>query len=166
MTLDDIVKQLAAEPIHRVPGTALFMLRPKSAPRALLHHLKHNKVLHERILLLSVTTEEVPMVPEAWQVSVEDFPGGFTRIRARCGFMQSVNVQRLLQLGESQGLKLPRGEISYYVGRMTLRATGSSKMWRWQKRLFVFLFHNERSPADHFGLPPNRVIELGQQEEI
>jgi KUP system potassium uptake protein len=166
LTVDDVVAQLAAEPIHRVPGTALFMIHPNSMPRSLLHHVKHNKVLHERVILMSVVTEEVPTVPESRQVTFRELPGGFTKIQAHCGFMQSVNVPHLLKLGESQGLKLPRGEISYYVGRMTLKTTGRTKLMQWQKRLFVFLFHNERSPADHFGLPANRVIELGQQSEI
>jgi KUP system potassium uptake protein len=140
----------------------------------LLHHLKHNKVLHEQVILLSVTTAEVPEVPQAERVTLEALGQGFFRVQALYGFMETPNVPAVLQYCGRHGIAVKKTEVSYYLGRERLLPTlprGSSdpeigSMARWRKKLFVLMSQNARSATEFFGIPPNRVIELGTQIEF
>ena len=161
--LDDVTKKKPP----RVSGTAVFMTsNPDGVPVVLLHHLKHNKMLHHQVVLLSVEVADVPDVPRAERVHVEVLEAGFFRVRAEYGFMESPDVKDVLKLCEQQGLKTRYAETSYYLGRERLIPTGPSRMWRWRKKIFVFLSRNARSATEFFGIPPNRVVELGTQIEF
>ncbi|HEX5581544.1 MAG TPA: potassium transporter Kup, partial [Gemmatimonadaceae bacterium] len=147
----------------RVPGTAVFMTSlPEGAPVVLLHHLKHNKVLHEKVLLLTVVTAEVPEIPPAESVHVESLGEGIHRVRATYGFMQTPDIQDILARCRDAGLDPGRPmETSYYLGRERLVPAGESRMARWRKKLFVVMSRNAQSAGAFFGLPANRVVELG-----
>jgi KUP system potassium uptake protein len=151
----------------RVPGTAVFMTSDTSgAPVVLLHHLKHNKVLHKQVVLLSVITEDVPEVPAAERLKLEPLGEGFFRAIASYGFMQSPNVREIMAHCEPLGLIVRPLDTSFYLGREQLLPTGPTKMARWRKRLFVIMSRNARAATQFFGLPPNRVVELGAQIEF
>jgi len=151
----------------RVPGTAVFMTSSGDGiPPVLLHHVKHNKMLHEQVVLLSIITEQVPTVPFGKNFEVEELGEGFYRVTARYGFMQTPNVPRLLAATLAEGLAVDLDDTSYYLGRETLLTGGGSRMARWRKHLFAYLTRNARPATQFFGLPPNRVVELGAQIEI
>ncbi|MGB9700535.1 MAG: potassium transporter Kup [Thermodesulfobacteriota bacterium] len=153
--------------ILRVPGIAVFMTHaPERTPPVLLHHLKHNKVLHEKVILLSVISVDVPKVPIAERVKVEDLGEGFFRVVAYNGFMQKPDVPEILNLAAKTGLPFNEAETTYFLGRVRVLTTGKSKMSKWRKVLFAFMAKNAATPADYFGLPANKVIELGTQIAI
>jgi KUP system potassium uptake protein len=151
----------------RVPGTAVFLTSDaEGAPVVLLHHLKHNKALHQQVVLVSVTPTGVPYVDDAERVRVRALGQGFHRVLVRTGFMETPDVPRILALAESAGLHTKPMETSYYLGREQLIATEAAGMARWRKKLFVFMSRNAQSAAYFFGLPPSRVVELGAQIEL
>jgi KUP system potassium uptake protein len=161
--LDDVARRKPP----RVPGTAVFMTsNTQGAPVVLLHHLKHNKVLHEHVVLLSVQSAEVPDVDDDEQVTVERLPEGFYRVTATYGFMESPDVKEVLARAATFGLVYKPQETSFYLGRERLIATGTAKMARWRKKLFVLMSRNARSATEFFNLPANRVVELGAQVEF
>jgi KUP system potassium uptake protein len=161
--LDDVKRRQPP----RVPGTAVFMTSDESgAPVVLLHHLKHNKVLHDQVILLSVVTDDVPEVPAPDRVHVESLGEGFYRVIARYGFMQQPNVPSIFPQCAPLGVKLRPNDTSYYLGREQLIPTGRSRMSRWRKKLIVIMSRNAQSATQFFGLPPNRVVELGAQIEF
>ena len=167
LPLAAFLEDLAVRKPHRVPGTAVFMTSdPEGAPPVLLHHYKHNKVLHEQVILLSVASADAPEVPPAERVSIEDVGQGFFRVRARYGFMQTPNVLEVLAACREKGLPIRTDDTSFYLGRETLLRTGSSEMAGWRKVLFAFMSRNARSATAFFGLPPNRVVEMGTQIEL
>jgi KUP system potassium uptake protein len=150
----------------RVPGTAVFMTSdPDGAPLVLLHHLKHNKVLHEQVVLLSVLSANVPEIPEAERLSVVAMREGFWRVKARYGFMESASVPDLLARAKSEGLIAEPMKTTYYLGRERLIPDPKSKqrLAGWRKQLFIFMSRNSRSATEFFQIPPNRVVELGAQ---
>jgi KUP system potassium uptake protein len=132
----------------------------------LLHHVKHNKMLHEQVVLLSIETAQVPTVPFGKNFAVEDIGEGFYRVTAAYGFMQSPNVPRLLAAALAEGLAVDLDDTSYYLGRETFLTGGKAKMASWRKGLFGFLARNSRPATQFFGLPPNRVVELGAQIQL
>jgi KUP system potassium uptake protein len=163
MFLEDVAR---TDP-PRVAGTSVFMAsNPKGTPTVLLHHFKHNKVLHKQVILLSVTGEQVPEVPPERRYTVEPLGQGFFRIMARYGFMQQPNVPEVLESCKAEGLKIELRDTSYYLGRETLLPSGRSGMMRWRKALFAFISRNARPATAYFRLPPNRVVELGMQMDI
>lgn len=167
LPLDLFMEDLARRKPHRVKGTAVFMTsNPEGAPVVLLHHFKHNKVLHEQVVLLSVLTERVPEVPVAERVQVKELGEGFFQVIARYGFMQTPNVPEILRCCRMEGLKTHQTDTSYYLGRETLLTTGRSGLPRWRKALFGFLSRNARPATAFFGIPPNRVVEMGAQIEL
>jgi KUP system potassium uptake protein len=157
---------------HRIPGTAVFMTsNPAGTPGVLLHHLKHNKVLHERVLLVSVLTEEVPVVSDQDRLTVKSLGNGFHQIVGRYGFMETPNVPALLAALPPLAVPGPRlenavMETTYYLGRETLIPDGPSRIPRWRKRLFIVLARNASPASAFFGLPPNRVVEMGAQVQF
>jgi len=162
-----LLADIEARKTVRVPGLAVFMTRePEGAPVVLLHHLKHNKVLHERVVLLSILSEEVPEIAEDERITVKVLSQGLYRITARYGFMETTDVPAILERARSSGLEMKPLDTSYYLGREQLIATGTSKLARWRKKLFVFMSRNSRSATAFYNIPPNRVVELGAQLEF
>jgi KUP system potassium uptake protein len=144
---------------------------PRGTPGVLLHHLKHNKVLHERVLIVSIGTEEIPTVAPADRITVRSLGNGIHQIVGRYGFMETPNVPALLAALPPFAIPGPRLEnavmdTSYYLGRETLLPDGPSSMPRWRKRLFIILARNARPASAFFGLPPNRVVEMGAQVQF
>ncbi len=182
LPLDLFLGDVARRKPPRVPGTAVFMTSSNEAvPVVLLHHLKHNKVLHEQVILMSVVTHEVPEVPAEDRVSVEKLEQGFYRVTAGYGFMESPNVPEVLQRARDFGIKAKRNETTFYLGReRVIVADGKERsearrppegvplptMSRWRKKLVVVMSRNARSATEFFGIPPNRVVELGAQVEF
>ena len=167
LPLGDFLASVEVEKPHRVKGTAVFMASSHDGtPPALLHNFKHNKVLHEQVVLFSVASEPVPDVSSKERVSVEDLGEGFFRVTARYGFVQNPDVPSALRRCKEHGLAVNENDTSYYVGRETIVPTGSARMRHWRKRLFVFISRNARTATAYFGLPPNRVVELGAQIQL
>ena len=152
---------------HRVKGTAVFLTSTRRGmPNVLLHHFKHNKVLHEQVVLLSVVTDAVPEVGEANRIRYKSFGQGFWGITAHYGFMETPNVPELLSHCTLIGLRISPAETSYYLGRETLIPVRDNALPFWRKRIFRFLSRNSRSATDFFSIPANRVVEIGTQIEL
>jgi KUP system potassium uptake protein len=172
LPLDLFLSEIARKNPVRIPGTAVFMTgNTGNVPPVLLHHLKHNKVLHERVVLVSVLGEEIPTVPEPERVTVRSLSGGFHQVVARYGFMESPNVPALLDsLATREGvgprLAFQPMETTYYLGRETLLPDGPSPMATWRKRLFIVMARNAQTASSFFRLPPNRVVEMGAQIQL
>ncbi len=165
---DDLfLADIAVTPLPRVQGAAVFMTSGTDGiPNVLLHHVKHNKVLHQQVILLSIVTENVPFVVGKTSLAVRELDNGFYRVLARVGFMQQPNVPKIIERCAQYGLTTNPSDTTYYLGRQTLLTTGKSKVARWRKMLFSFLARNSRPPSAFFALPPNRVVELGLQIEL
>ena len=167
MPLDTFLASIGRNPPARVRGTAVFMTSSlEGVPVVLLHHLKHNKMLHETVVLLSVQTRGIPEVGADHQLSFEPLGEGFFRVVANYGFMQSPNVPEVLAQAAARGVAIPPMDTSYFLGRERLVLTGRAKMSRWRKRLFALMSRNARSATEFFQIPPNRVVELGAQIEF
>ncbi|QJR37832.1 potassium transporter Kup [Gemmatimonas groenlandica] len=167
LPLDLMLDELGRRPAPRVPGTAVFLTSDsKGAPVVLLHHLKHNKALHQQVVLLSVSSSNVPTVPREERVTVAPLDHGFWRVTARYGFMESPDVPAFLAQCAEQGIVARPMETSYYLGHERLLPTGSTPMAAWRKRLFVLMSRNAQSAAQFFQLPSNRVVEMGAQIEF
>ena len=150
----------------RVPGTAVFLTAHTSGtPEVLVHHLRHNKALHEQVIFLSVVVDDIPEVPEHERVKVEPQSLGFYRVMARYGFMETPNVATVVAHC-CRELDSAQDGVSYYLGRPTLIASGGTRMKKWRKLLFVFLARNARPATQFFGIPPDQVVELGMQVEF
>jgi KUP system potassium uptake protein len=164
LPIDLFLADVAARPPHRVPGTAVFMYgNPTGTPPALLHSLKHYKVLHERTVFLSVNTQEVPHLEESERLEVKDLGHGFYRIVIHFGFMEEPDVPEVLARVREPGLDLSPGRTSYFLGRETLIPSNERGMMRWREMLFAIMSRNARPATAFFSLPPNRVVELGAQ---
>ena len=151
----------------RVPGTAVYMYgNPTGTPPALLHNLMHNKVLHERTVLLTVETEEVAYVDQSERITAEELGHGLYRIVLRYGFAEDPDIPRELAKVRVPGLSLKPMATSYFLGRETLIASKSPGMALWREHLFSVMSRNARAATSFFGLPPNRVVELGAQIEL
>jgi KUP system potassium uptake protein len=182
LPLDLFLGDVARKKPPRVPGTAVFMTSSNDGvPVVLLHHLKHNKVLHEQVILMSVMTADIPEIKSSERLTVEPLEQGFYRITAHYGFMETPNVPEILQRARESGLKAKPNETTFYLGReRIILATGERRpgtrrapddvvvprMWRWRKKLFVLMSRNARSATEFFSIPPNRVVELGAQVEF
>ena len=161
--LDDVKRR---EPV-RVSGTAVFMTSdPEGAPVVLLHHLKHNKVLHEQVIIMSINTVEVPQADAAERAHVEKLTCGFWRVQANYGFMETPDVKEILDACTAAGCITKRADTTYYLGRERLITTGTTDLARWRKKLFAVMSRNAQSATQFFGIPPNRVVELGAQIEF
>jgi KUP system potassium uptake protein len=151
----------------RVPGTAIFMARDAEAtPSALLHNLKHNKVLHEQVLLLTVLTEEIPQVPKEDRLQLLDMGKGFYQVIAHYGFMQYPGVPDVLDGLRAKGLDLDLMRTSFFLSRETLIPSKRPGMALWREKLFALMSRNALRPTDFFRIPANRVVELGMQVKL
>jgi len=165
LPVDLFLQDIARKRPPRVPGTAVFMTSdPDGVPVVLLHHLKHNKVLHETVILMSVEGIEIPYVPEEDRYESDTLGEGFHRVVAQYGFMETPDVPGLLrQLETTTGLRTRPQETSFYLGRETLLPTGNSRLSSWRKKLFIVMARNAQPATVYFRLPANRVLELGAQ---
>ena len=163
----EIFIKSAASSATRVPGTAVFMTSSSSGvPHALLHNLKHNKVLHERVMLLTVRIEDVPYVMEEKRLETKDYTAGFFRVVIRYGFMEEVNVPAALAKIKDCGPACKMMDTSFFLARQTLIASARPGMAIWREKLFAWMLRNAESAMEFFKLPTNRVVELGSQVEI
>jgi KUP system potassium uptake protein len=152
---------------HRVSGTAVFLASTRrGTPSVLLHHFKHNKVLHKQVVILSITTDAVPEVPDQYKIRLKCFEHGFWAVTAHYGFMESPDVTDIMRRCRARGLETNAADTSFYVGRETLIPKHGEGMADWRKHLFRFLSRNARSATDFFAIPPNRVVEIGAQIEF
>ena len=163
----EIFIKSAAPSAARVPGTAVFMTSSASGvPHALLHNLKHNKVLHERVILLTVKIEDVPYVSMEKRVEQQDYGSGFFRVILRYGFMEEVDVPGALAQLKGCGPQCKMMDTSFFLARQTLLASSRPGMAIWREKLFAWMLRNAESAMEFFKLPTNRVVELGSQVEI
>ena len=167
LPLNLFLEDVARHNIPRVKGTAVFMsVTPENTSPVLLHHLKHTKILYERVVLFSIFSADFPYVPANERVKVEDLGQGFYRVLAYNGYMQRPNVPEILKRASNFGLSTNLAETTFYLGRVTLFTSGDSKMMPWRKALFAFLSRIAGNPTAYFGLPANRVVELGAQIQL
>jgi KUP system potassium uptake protein len=165
LPLDDFIAQVQSK--TRVSGTAIYLTsRVDVVPVPLLHNLKHNKVLHERIVLLHVVTENIPRVSYTQRLEVAHLGGNFHSVVAHYGFMERPNVPRLLEMCSAQDLHFDMMDTSFFVGRVTIVADKHSQLGRIRCALFEAMHRNALAATEFYRIPPNRVIELGGQVEI
>jgi KUP system potassium uptake protein len=168
LPLRQFVEGLNPEKPPRVPGTSIFMTRDLGhVPAALLHALKHYKVLHERVVMMQVATQDVPHVPEERRLEIDELGKGFYTIRVHYGFMDEPNVLRALAQCRVGRLRFNLMETSFIIGRERVRPRlRGTAFWRWRDRLFSLMTNNMLDATEFFRIPPNRVVELGGQIEI
>ncbi|MDD3836335.1 MAG: potassium transporter Kup [Phenylobacterium sp.] len=158
---------LRARGPHRVPGTAVFLTSdPEIAPVALMHNLKHNKVLHEKNIILSVNAMEIPRLRDEDRVRIEPIDDDFKKVIVSYGFMESPNIPKALGLCRKQGVKFDIMATSFFLGRRSVVPSPQSGMPLWQDKLFIFLMKNAANPTDFYRIPPGRVVELGTQVTV
>ena len=163
----DLIEMLRARPPHRAQGTAIFLTSDLDmAPVALMHNLKHNKVLHEKNVVLTVRTAETPRVSEADRVRIEVVNEDFRKVVLTYGFMESPNVPKALGVGRKLGLKFDIMSTSFFLGRRSVVPSANAGMPLWQDNLFIFLLKNAANPTEFFRIPPGRVVEMGAQVTV
>jgi KUP system potassium uptake protein len=158
---------LERKPPLRVPGTAVFLTSdPDSAPTALMHSLKHYKVLHEKNAILTIETAPTPRVNPAERVCIEPVGETFTRVRLRFGFMETPNVPKALAIARKLGWSFDIMSTSFFLSRRALKPAARSGMPRWQDKLFILLTRAANDATDYFQIPSGRVVEVGTQVTI
>jgi KUP system potassium uptake protein len=167
MPLDTLIASLAHHPPHRVPGTSIFMTTDlDAAPRAMLHNIYHNKVLHERVVLMTVAVQDIPHVPDAERVRVECLQRGFYRVLVSYGFKDSPNIPRAMELCGARGLEFRMMETTFFLGRETVVPKTMRAMALWRQKLYIWMFRNAGTATEFFKIPTNRVVEMGTQVEL
>ncbi|MBI5108664.1 MAG: potassium transporter Kup [Rhodocyclales bacterium] len=168
MPLDAFISSMKYGGPHRVPGTGIFMTtRPDGVPRAMLHNLLHNKVLHERVILLNVNIQDIPHVAENERMMVEPLSDGFFRVMLNYGFKDDPNIPVALEMCGYMGMApVEMMETSFFLGRETIVPNRVPAMTLWRQVLFMWMFRNADTATDYFKLPTNRVVELGTQVEL
>ena len=163
--LEPFLKSLSVYPPQRVEGTAVFMtLEPGYVPNALLHNLKHNRVMHERVVFLTAISRTVPHVDPADMTEIQDLGDGCHAVKVRLGFQDPFDVTVFLAvLGRYHEFEVLPAETSFFLSRQTVVDGGESKMWKWRRRLFGWMLRNAQPASDFFRIPPNRAIEIGTQ---
>jgi KUP system potassium uptake protein len=165
--LSELSEILKARAPYRAPGTAVFLTSdPDTAPVALMHNLKHNKVLHQKNIILTLETAETPRVREEDRIRIEPVNEDFKKVIISYGFMESPNLPRALGLCRKQGLKFDIMATSFFLGRRSVVPSATSGMPLWQDKLFIFLMKNAANPTDFYKIPPGRVVELGTQVTV
>lgn len=167
MPLKLFVDSMSMSETHKVSGTGIFMTtNPDGVPNALLHNLKHNKVLHERVVILSIITEDIPYVPKEDYVWIENLNHGFWKITGHYGFKEQPDIPAMLNDCKLQSMHFDMMETTFFINRETLIATPNGGMALWRERLFVWMSHLAAKASEYFRIPTNRVVELGTQVEI
>ena len=165
--IESFLESVSKEKPVRIPGTGVFMtISPAGTPNALMVHFRHTGVLYEQVVLLTIHTTDVPRVLPDKRLKATRLGQGFYRIELFFGFMETPQVPRSLLRFEHPDIRIDSDRTTYYLGRETLLTTGRSKMMQWRKRLFAFISRNVQTPTVYFGLPPDRVIELGVEIEF
>jgi KUP system potassium uptake protein len=165
--LDSLIAKLEEKPPHLVPGTAVYLTsQPEFAPTALLHNLKHNKMLHEKNLVVTVVTEDIPRVSEEDRVAITQLSRRFGHVVLRFGFMETPNVPKAMGMARKHGLKFDIMSTSFFLSRRSLKPAARSGMPRWQDRLFIALSRSANDATDYFQIPHGRVVEVGTQITI
>ncbi len=167
ISIDLFINDVASTKPHRVPGVAVFLTgNPNGIPRTLLHNYKHNKILHDQIVFITIQTEDIPHVPDNERTQLKVLPEGFYQLRVRYGFSEDPDLSTLLKGMNIPGLDLDPMKITFFLGRETLILVNSQNMRPWRKILFSYLSRNAWDASKFFRIPPNRVIEVGIQVEL
>jgi KUP system potassium uptake protein len=165
--IDALIRSLERKPPHTVPGTAVFLTSdPDFAPASLLHNLKHNKVLHEHNIILTIVTTNTPRSSDDERVEITPISERFTRVALHFGFMEEPNVPKALALARKQGLAFDIMSTSFFLSRRSLKASAHSGMPAWQDRLFIGLARSANDATDFFQIPTGRVVEVGTQVAV
>jgi KUP system potassium uptake protein len=164
---DGLLRSLTKKPPTIVPGTAVFLTsEPDFAPAALMHNLKHNKVLHESNVILTIKTADTPRVPDSERVSLHPLSPHFMRIALRFGYMETPNVPRALTLARKQGWHFDIMSTSFFLSRRALKPSKHSGMPQWQDRVFIGLARSASDATEFFQIPTDRVVEVGTQVTV
>lgn len=167
LPVEYFLADLDAHPLTRVAGTAVVMdARGSGVPRTLLHNIRHNKILHQRVILMTLRTADVPHVDDEHRLRIHSYREDFVRLVAHYGFMEQPSVAEVLELARERGVECDPQQATYFFGRETLVIGDKAGMATWRKYVYDFLFRNAYGAYLHLGVPPNRVIEIGQQVEI
>jgi KUP system potassium uptake protein len=165
--LDTLFRSLEKRPPHIVPGTAVFLTSdPEFTPTALLHNLKHNKVLHESNVVLTVITADTPRVDESERVRITPLSEHFSRVTLKFGYMEQPNIPKALAVARKQGWQFDIMSTSFFLSRRSLRPSPQSGMPGWQDRLFIALARSASDATDFFQIPTGRVVEVGTQVTV
>ncbi|HEX3710932.1 MAG TPA: KUP/HAK/KT family potassium transporter, partial [Pseudolabrys sp.] len=165
--VDTLFRSLEKKPPHLVPGTAVFLTSdPDFAPTALLHNLKHNKVLHEHNVILTIVTADTPRVPEEERVQITPLSKHFSRVSLKFGYMETPNVPKALAVARKLGWQFDIMSTSFFLSRRSLRPSPHSGMPGWQDRLFIALARSASDATDFFQIPTGRVVEVGTQVTV
>jgi KUP system potassium uptake protein len=167
LPFEQFLQDLLSHDVHRVPGTSVFLSgNPTGTPLALLHSLKHYRVLHKRVVILNLQTRDVPLVKEDERLQVEQLRPDIFRVTGHYGFMEQPNVPALLEACGAHDIELKPAETTFFLSRETILPRSGPGLARWRRRLFAAMSRNAQSAAAFFQLPPNRVVELGMQVEV
>jgi KUP system potassium uptake protein len=162
ITEPELLTIAASQHVTRVAGTAVFMAgSPQGTPIALLHQVKANRCLHQTVVLLSILTEGVPVVPEAGRLTLHEIGQGIWRAVGRYGYMESPDVGVLMEEIRARGVPLSPNAANYFFNREMIITGGGARMWEWEKRLYGLLTRNARPAKDYYRIPPSQIIELG-----
>jgi KUP system potassium uptake protein len=162
--LEWLVRKLDSKPPHRVPGTAVFLTGdPTAAPTSLMHNLKHNRVLHERNIILTIKTEDTPRVQRHERIEIERVADTFIRVVAHYGFMETPSVPKIIEHCRRKDLNIDISATSFFLSRRSLKISMKSEMPRWQERLFIWLAGRAEDATEYFRIPSDRVVEVGTQ---
>ncbi|HEX6285504.1 MAG TPA: potassium transporter Kup [Pyrinomonadaceae bacterium] len=165
--LEEFLQEMQRRPPTRVPGTAIFMNGNASrTPPALLHNLEHNKVLHQRVLFLTVKTKQIPFVAPEERVEIEQLGNGFHRLKVYYGFMEDPDIPNVLENLSMPGFAYVPQDTTYFLGRETIIASKRPGMALWREKIFSIISHNATSATAYFCIPPDRVVEMGEQIEL
>ncbi len=167
ISIDLFINDVATSKPHRVPGVAIFLTgNPNGIPRTLLHNYKHNKILHDQIVFITIQTEDIPHVAEEERTQLTVLPEGFYQLSVRYGFSEDPDLPSLLKTLKIEGLDLDPMKVTFFLGRETLILVHNQNMRTWRKLLFSYLSRNAWDASKFFRIPPNRVIEVGIQVEL
>ncbi|MGB7782043.1 MAG: KUP/HAK/KT family potassium transporter, partial [Pseudolabrys sp.] len=165
--LDTLFRSLEKKPPYTVPGTAVFLTSdPEFAPTALLHNLKHNKVLHENNVILTIITADTPRVPEEDRVRITPITKHFSRVSLKFGYMEQPNVPKALAIARKHGWQFDIMSTSFFLSRRALKPSAKSGMPSWQDHLFIALARSASDATDFFQIPTGRVVEVGTQVTV
>jgi KUP system potassium uptake protein len=165
--LDTLIRSFEKKPPHSVPGTAVFLTSaPQFAPTALLHNLKHNKVLHQNNVILTIVIADMPRIPLHDRVTITPVSSSFTLVALRFGYVEEPNVPKALAIARKHGWQFEIMSTSFFLSRRALKPAAHSGMPRWQDRLFIWLARSASDATDFFQIPTGRVVEVGTQVTI
>jgi KUP system potassium uptake protein len=165
--LDTLIRSLEKSPPHLAHGTAVFLTSdPDFAPTALLHNLKHNKVLHENNVILTIVTSDTPRVPEEDRVRIDVVSPHFRRVTLNFGYMEQPNIPKALAVARKLGWQFDIMSTSFFLSRRSLKPAAKSGMPRWQDQLFIRLARTANDATDYFQIPTGRVVEIGTQVTV